>query len=84
VGPNSPERPPNTKVVQPDRAGRLLLCTDGLWNYAATVPELAQLVGALARDAPPIDMARALVDAAVVCGGEDNVTVAVIDLTPAG
>jgi serine/threonine protein phosphatase PrpC len=84
VGPNSPERPPNTKVVHPDRAGRLLLCTDGLWNYAATIPELANLVSALPADAPPIDVARALVDVAVSRGGEDNVTVAVIDVTPAG
>jgi serine/threonine protein phosphatase PrpC len=80
VGPNSPERPPNTKLVKPDGPGRLLLCTDGLWNYAPTIPELSDLLGGVPGDASPIVVARALVDTALARGGHDNVTVAVIDV----
>jgi serine/threonine protein phosphatase PrpC len=82
VGPNSPERPPNTELLQPDRPGRLLLCTDGLWNYAPTEVALSELVGRLPSDASPVAVARALVDTAVDRGGEDNITVAVIDVRP--
>jgi serine/threonine protein phosphatase PrpC len=82
VGPNSPERPPNTKLLHPDRPGRLLLCTDGLWNYVPTIPELSQLLNTLSDDAPPIAVAGALVDSALARGGEDNITVAVIDVSP--
>ena len=38
VGPDSPERPPRVVSLTPDRPGRLLLCTDGLWNYIPTIP----------------------------------------------
>jgi serine/threonine protein phosphatase PrpC len=79
VGPNSPERPPQT-VSLPHRPGRLVLCTDGLWNYAATLGEFERLLAALPGDATPIDAARALADAALARGGHDNVTVAVVDV----
>ena len=82
VGPNSPERPPPSALVQPDRPGRLLLCTDGLWNYAATIGELSDLLGTVPAGAPAVDVATMLVDAALARGGHDNVTVAVIDFDP--
>ncbi|MGW0178160.1 PP2C family protein-serine/threonine phosphatase [Nocardia sp. NPDC003345] len=52
--------------------GLLLLCTDGLWNYLPGPADLARR----AMGAPTVDAARALVDYAVVCGGSDNITVA--------
>jgi serine/threonine protein phosphatase PrpC len=57
----------------------LILCTDGLWNYALEAEQLANVVSRR----PPGDarsLARFLVDYALDCGGRDNITVAVLDL----
>jgi serine/threonine protein phosphatase PrpC len=80
VGPDAPPRPPRLASLTADRPGRLLLCTDGLWNYMATAPELAELIGALPAGASPAALARALTDTALARGGKDNITVAVIEI----
>ncbi len=80
VGPDAPARPPRTASLTPSRPGRLLLCTDGLWNYMATAPELAELMSALPAGASPAAVGRALADIALARGGKDNITVAVIDV----
>jgi serine/threonine protein phosphatase PrpC len=82
VGPDSPERPPRLVALRPERAGRLLLCTDGLWNYAPGAEELARLVQALPDGAAPAAVARALADTANDRGGHDNITVVVVDIDP--
>lgn len=82
VGPDSPQRPPRVVTLRPERPGRLVLCTDGLWNYAPTAAELARLVEALPPDAAPAAVARALTDTANDRGGHDNITVAVVDIDP--
>lgn len=82
VGPDSPERPPRVVSLTPDRPGRLLLCTDGLWNYMPTIAELMELMATLPGDASPLSVARALTDVALAQGGDDNITVAVIDVRP--
>ena len=82
VGPDAPERPPRTVSLRPQRPGRLVLCTDGLWNYAPSAAELARLIGALPDGAAPAAVARALADTANERGGHDNITVAVIDIDP--
>ena len=82
VGPDSPERPPRVVSLTPDRPGRLLLCTDGLWNYMPTIPEMMELIARLPGDASPLSVARALTDVALAQGGDDNITVAVIDVRP--
>jgi PPM family protein phosphatase len=82
VGPNAPERQPHTAVLAPDRRGRLVLCTDGMWNYAASIDELDGLLEALPSDASPAEVARALADTALAAGGKDNITVAVVDVEP--
>lgn len=53
--------------------GALLLCSDGLWNYAPTLEEMESLVGT-PEDAAAA--ARLLVDFANGRGGKDNVTAA--------
>ena len=62
--------------------GRLLLCSDGLWNYAETAAEVA--VAALPpegeADADLLTPARRLVDFANAAGGSDNVTVVLVAL----
>jgi PPM family protein phosphatase len=82
VGPDSPERPPRVVSVRPDRPGRLVLCTDGLWNYAPGADELARLVDGLPAGAAPAAVARTLTDTANARGGHDNITVAVVDIDP--
>jgi serine/threonine protein phosphatase PrpC len=82
VGPDSPERPPRLTAIRPERPGRLVLCTDGLWNYAPGADELARLVGALPDGAAPAAVARALADTANDRGGHDNITVVVVDIDP--
>ena len=56
--------------------GRLVLCTDGLWNYA----ESAKDVASITPDGAPASVARSLVEWANAQGGQDNVTVVVIDV----
>jgi serine/threonine protein phosphatase PrpC len=82
VGPDAPARPPRVVTLRPDRAGRLVLCTDGLWNYAPGASELARLVDALPAGAAPAAVARTLTDAANERGGHDNITVVVVDIDP--
>ncbi len=82
VGPDAPERPPRTVSLRPERPGRLVLCTDGLWNYAPSADELSRLIGALPDGAAPAAVARALADTANERGGHDNITVAVVDIDP--
>lgn len=80
VGPDAPERPPQMLEFHPERPGRLVLCTDGLWNYAPGAEELGQLVAELPAGAAPVAVANALADFANDRGGHDNITVAVIDI----
>jgi serine/threonine protein phosphatase PrpC len=68
--------------LRPRRSGRLIVCTDGLWNYAPLPDDLARLVTAQG-DATPLALARSLVRHALARGGHDNVTVAVADIVPA-
>jgi serine/threonine protein phosphatase PrpC len=80
VGPKSPDRPPRTAFLHPNHPGRLILCTDGLWNYAPAIADLQELLDALPKAASPVDVARALTETALARGGHDNVTVAVVDV----
>jgi serine/threonine protein phosphatase PrpC len=82
VGADAPERPPRTVLLRPAGRGRLLLCTDGLWNYAPTPGELAGLIDALPDGAAAAAVARSLTETALARGGRDNITVAVIDFDP--
>ena len=56
--------------------GQLVLCSDGLWNYAWQASEVA--AAAPSGDASAV--AAALVDWANRQGGHDNITVAVLDV----
>ena len=80
VGPDAPARPPRMVALRPERPGRLIVCTDGLWNYMPTVDELSDLIGALPAGATAAATARSLTDTALTRGGRDNITVAVVDM----
>jgi serine/threonine protein phosphatase PrpC len=70
---------PRLSQFRPDGPGRLVLCSDGLWNYAETAAEVA----AAAAAGEPLEVATRLVDFANGKGGHDNITVIVIDIKEA-
>ena len=82
VGADAPARPPRVVTIRPERAGRLLLCTDGLWNYVPSPAALQELIAVLPAGASPAALARTLTDTALARGGRDNITVAVVDVDP--
>ncbi|MEA2369714.1 MAG: family protein phosphatase [Solirubrobacteraceae bacterium] len=82
VGADAPARPPQVVTLRPEHPGRLMLCSDGLWNYAPRAADLAALVDALPAAAGPAAVARSLTETALARGGRDNITVAVIDIEP--
>lgn len=69
---------PEVVEVEVTAPGYVILCSDGLWNYAPSADEIAELVrpefgraGAMARLLTAIALAR---------GGQDNITVAVVEV----
>jgi PPM family protein phosphatase len=82
VGRDAPGGPPGVVIARVDAPGRLVLCSDGAWNYASSPHALARLVQRLPTEAAPAAVARALADMALERGGHDNITAAVIDLAP--
>ena len=80
LGADSPGETPRITSFSPEGAGRLVLCSDGLWNYASAPEDVAALVAGVGAGAPARAVADALVDYALGAGGRDNVTVAVLDV----
>ncbi|HEX3426726.1 MAG TPA: protein phosphatase 2C domain-containing protein [Acidimicrobiales bacterium] len=80
VGADAPRLDPQVVTLTPDSPGRLLLCSDGLWNYAPTAAAMAELLSRQPVQEPPIELARSLTEFARESGGHDNITVVVIDL----
>lgn len=83
LGADAEELDPHTASFQPDRPGVVVVCTDGLWNYADSAEELAAVVPPDARTRP-LSSARALVGVALDGGGHDNITVAVLPFPAPG
>ncbi|KPC58999.1 protein phosphatase 2C domain-containing protein [Streptomyces chattanoogensis] len=77
LGADAYEVEPHTVTFKPDGPGVVVVCTDGLWNYADSA---AQMASVLPVDSPdrPLNAAQALVTHALDGGGHDNVTVAVV------
>jgi serine/threonine protein phosphatase PrpC len=84
LGADAPDAVPNVTVFVPRRRGWLTVCSDGLWNYAPSVEDLATWINETGPARAPIELARGLVDRALAGGGHDNITVAVIDVVPDG
>jgi serine/threonine protein phosphatase PrpC/uncharacterized OB-fold protein len=81
-----PEWRPRTVTFDAGGPGRLLLVSDGLWNYTIDPSQLAAAM-APAPAAPadgPLCTARRLVSFANDAGGSDNITVVVVDVVPHG
>ncbi|MFF3324515.1 PP2C family serine/threonine-protein phosphatase [Streptomyces sp. NPDC002889] len=77
LGADAYELEPHTASFKPDRSGVVVVCTDGLWNYAEGADEMARAVPADAAERP-LHSAQVLVGHALDGGGHDNVTVAVL------
>ena len=75
-GDQRPPPEPSVVTVEVPAPGCLVLCTDGLWNYAPTVGRLHELMLRFPAD-DPLEVARELTDFARSSGGEDNITVVV-------
>jgi len=75
LGADAGEPEPSIVTIDLSQPGVLLLCTDGLWNYAEEAGKLEELAGSNENGA--IEMARRLVDFANCEGGRDNITAAV-------
>jgi serine/threonine protein phosphatase PrpC len=71
-----PAPEPSVLSVPVPAAGCLVLCTDGLWNYAPGVVRLRELMLGFSTD-DALEVARELTKFALSSGGEDNITVAV-------
>ena len=70
---------PEITALRPDGAGILLLCSDGLWNY---LPEPSDLAAVVRAATSTIEAADTLTRAALAAGGRDNISVAVLPVTP--
>ncbi|MFD4140730.1 protein phosphatase 2C domain-containing protein [Streptomyces sp. NPDC058572] len=77
LGADAYELEPHTASFKPDRSGVVVVCTDGLWNYAEGAADMARAVPPDAADRP-LHSAQVLVGHALDGGGHDNVTVAVL------
>lgn len=77
LGADAYELEPHTASFKPDRPGVVVVCTDGLWNYAESAEEMAEAVPPDAA-VRPLHSAQVLVGHALDGGGHDNVTVAVV------
>ncbi len=73
LGPDAPDLTPRVGRLDVDRPGWVLVCSDGLWNYASEPDALAQHVRAVGASDPAV-LSLALVDFANACGGQDNIT----------
>jgi PPM family protein phosphatase len=74
----SEEQPVEVRQVKVTPPGRLLVCTDGFWNYLSS-PEVLQKLVTVGQGTPDaLTQARSLVDFACSQGGKDNVTVAIL------
>ncbi|MFD6276955.1 protein phosphatase 2C domain-containing protein [Streptomyces sp. NPDC060209] len=77
LGADAYELEPHTASFKPDRPGLVVVCTDGLWNYAEAAAEMAAAVPPEAFERP-LHGAQVLVGHALDGGGHDNVTVALL------
>jgi serine/threonine protein phosphatase PrpC len=82
LGADALELHAHVATLTPVDPGRLLLCSDGLWNYFETPDSLHGLVTGGTPQETVIDGCRRLVQAALDAGGADNVTVAIALVTP--
>ncbi|MFH7597322.1 protein phosphatase 2C domain-containing protein [Streptomyces racemochromogenes] len=82
LGADAYDLDPHTASFRPDHPGVVVVCTDGLWNYAESATDMARILPADAAERP-LHCAQVLVGHALDGGGHDNITVAVVPFTAA-
>lgn len=84
LGADSVDHNPEIASQPIDGPGWLLVCSDGLWNYASALDEMRTLMSDLsaATGDDPLPLAAALVDWANAAGGHDNITAALARCDP--
>ncbi|MCM3882300.1 PP2C family serine/threonine-protein phosphatase, partial [Frankia sp. R82] len=80
LGWGSPRTIPHIRTAHLAPPGRVVVCTDGLWNSFSAVGPLAARVAELPGEAAAVEIARHLVAVALRAGGRDNITVVVMDI----
>lgn len=70
---------PSVVTIDLAGPGRLILCSDGLWNYASGVPEFYQALHHPSSTEATV-IVRQGVEFALRCGGQDNITIALLEL----
>jgi PPM family protein phosphatase len=78
LGADATDTAPHVAAFTPAGTGRVIVCSDGLYRYAADADDLA----AATPSGPPIDVVRTLVKFALDAGGGDNVSVIVLPYPP--
>lgn len=82
LGRDSNEIVPRVGELDLPGPGWVVVCSDGLWNYASSPDELGEQLAAAAIDADPAAVAGRLVAWANSRGGKDNITVALARCQP--
>ncbi len=83
LGRDAPHLAPRVGELRLEGPGWLLVCSDGLWNYASEPDALAAQVRAVGTT-DPAALALGLVGFANAQGGQDNITVTLARVEPAG
>lgn len=77
LGPDTPSGRPSVQTFVPAGPGWLVVCSDGLWNYASEPEDFATLVrDQWSTSRTPVELAAKLVEWANLAGGHDNISVA--------
>jgi serine/threonine protein phosphatase PrpC len=73
LGKDAPDLAPRVGQLRVDTPGWVLVCSDGLWNYASEPDDLAAQIQK-SGETDPAALALALVAFANASGGQDNIT----------
>lgn len=82
LGPDAADVTPRQEHFQPSGPGWLLVCSDGLWNYASDPADLADVLSGMPLAEGPGRVVQGLLDWANQQGGRDNISVALARLEP--
>ena len=77
VGDVPMEIEPDVRARDLPGPGLVLLCSDGLWNYAPKAADIAAVIRAATDGTDAVEVSRLLVNYALARGGQDNVSVVV-------
>jgi len=77
VGDEPAEIEPDVRARDLAGPGLVLLCSDGLWNYAPKAADIAAVIRAAHDETDALEVGRLLVNYALARGGQDNVSVTV-------